>query len=100
MPLHLDRHGEPQRPLGGFDLVAIGEAVLFKLDRVQINEHLASNDLVEIAEPGKIRGLVGGENHVSVSAFFGNSRPSPSWDCPSPKNTAGFSVHQRWSPRR
>ena len=61
-----DRHRQPLGPLGGEDAVSILPLGLHVLDGVEQDEDLGSIDLVQVAEPGQVVGLVDGDPHAAV----------------------------------
>src|SRR5688572_29154067 len=62
----LERHGEPADSVVELDPVAVLEVLRLVLQVVHHHEQIGARQLVEVAEPGQERGLVGGDDHRGV----------------------------------
>jgi hypothetical protein len=62
-----NRNGYPLPVLSGFDSIAILPFVLFVLDIVQIAKNICDPHFIEIAEPGKVLGLMYGSDQLMRS---------------------------------
>ena len=58
-----DGNGQPLPSAGGFNPVPVLPLVLFILYIVKIAENIRLGHLIIIAEPGKILGLMNGDDH-------------------------------------
>src|SRR5262249_56716636 len=61
--LRPDRHGEPLRPRGGLDRIAILPAVLLELHGVEEDEEIGFSPLGQVAEPRQVVRLMDGDLH-------------------------------------
>ena len=61
-----DRYGEPLPALFGANAVSVLPFVFLKLDRVEQDEDIGRIQLVQVAKPGKVLGLVDGDFHRGV----------------------------------
>ena len=70
------RYRDPGSPPGAEDAIAVLEVVLAELDDVEQHEEVRLVDLVEEPKPGKVLGLVDGNDQGCHSEWMGKVRGS------------------------
>src|SRR5204863_376282 len=61
-----ERHRQPRHPVVDLDAVAVLEVLRLVLHVVDDDEDVGAGELVEVAEPGQVGGLVGSQDHRAM----------------------------------